>query len=262
LLLSFGAAEAAGAQQAEEARPEGTRQDRVYNVIEGPTSILFLKPEGSRVKKGDLVCELESFALRTKLAKQESARKVAEAPYRSAKVAREVAELAVAEYQSGVFTPQLKLLENEISLAELGLKQAEQALATLKRRSEKGLATKQQVGGAELKLQKCRLTLEKAHSKKATLEKYTREKTLKELQSKVERARSIELAQQAQLGREQAIEEQLKKEIEHCQVRAPSSGIVHYAEQIEEGADVSKGQLLFRVVAEDTLKKAAAGEVR
>src|SRR5262245_29564439 len=65
---------------------EPTRQPRknveVYNLVEEPTPIVSIKPEGTRVKKGDLVCELESFALREKLTTQEGATKAAETDYK------------------------------------------------------------------------------------------------------------------------------------------------------------------------------------
>src|SRR5438045_1870424 len=41
--------------------------DGVYNVIEGETTILSIKPDGSLVKKGELVCELDPALVRQKL---------------------------------------------------------------------------------------------------------------------------------------------------------------------------------------------------
>ena len=80
---------------------------------------------------------------------------------------------------------------------------------------------------------------------------------VKELQSKVERARAEELARQADYGREQSAQEQLKKQIEHCKLLAPTSGRLIYTEAIEEGAEVTQGALLFRVVPEAEPKAAA-----
>ena len=93
--------------------------------------------------------------------------------------------------------------------------------------------------------------------KKTTLEKFTKEKKVKELQSKVERARAEELARQADYGREQTAQDQLKKQIEHCKLLAPASGRLIYTEAIEEGAEVTQGQMVFRVVPEAEPKAAA-----
>ena len=118
----------------------------------------------------------------------------------------------------------------------------------MKRLQEKGLGPKSEVDAATLRLQKAKLSFEKAQTKKTTLEKYTKAKKVKELQSKVERARAEELARQADYGREQTAQDQLKKQIERCKLLAPAGGRVVYADSIEEGAEVSQGQLVFRVV--------------
>ena len=59
---------------------------------------------------------------------------------------------------------------------------------------------------------------------------------------------AVELARQAEVGRVQAVEEQLKKQIEGCKVLASSTGRLAYPETIEAGAEVTKGQLLFRIL--------------
>jgi multidrug resistance efflux pump len=232
------------------------RGDGVYDAVDGQTTITFLKPVGSRVKKGELVCELESFGVRTKMANQEAAVTAALGPYEDAKRARESAELAITEYLQVIYAPQLKVIEQEISLAGLALKREEDSLVTVKHLYEKGLGPKSYVDAAELKVQRARLALEKTQGKKDTLQKFTKEKKVKELQSKVERARAQELARQADYGREQAVQDQLKKQLERCKLLAPADGRVSYPENIEEGAEVSQGQLVFRVVPDAESKPA------
>ena len=81
--------------------------------------------------------------------------------------------------------------------------------------------------------------VEKSQRKKTTLEKFTKERKVKELQSKVERARAEELARQADYGREQTVQEQLKKQIEHCKLLAPTSGrlSLHRGDRGRRGGD-------------------------
>jgi multidrug resistance efflux pump len=241
---------AAAAQERNAAQAAEPRGDGVYNAVDGETTITFLKPLGSKVKKGELVCELESFNVRTRLKSQEAAVQAALVPYQDARQARESAELAITEYLAVVYAPQLRVIEQEINVADGELKRALDALATHKRLFEKGLGPKAQVDAADLAVQRARLAREKAQGKKDTLQRFTRERKVKELQSKVERARSLELARQADLGREQAVLDQLKKQFERCKLLAPADGRVSYTEDIEEGAAVSQGQLLFRVVPE------------
>ena len=88
------------------------------------------------------------------------------------------------------------------------------------------------------------------------LEKYTKDKTIKELESEVEKAHSDELAKQETWELEKDKEAKLEKQIENCKLLAPGDGIVVYANdpsrfggsnqpQIEEGATVRERQKIF-----------------
>lgn len=227
--------------------PARKRQD-VLNVVEGRNTIISLKPQGTRVEKGDLVCELESFTFKERLNGQEKTAKEAENALQIARRAREAAESDVKEYAEGKSKLELQKTKGEISLAESKLKAAEEKLGRSKRLNEQGKLARGWVVSDELAVKRARLALEQAQRKRETLEKYTRDKMIKTLQSKVERARSEELARQAVYGREQSARERLLEQIEKCKVLAPASGRISYSKPIEEGAEVDKGQLLFRLV--------------
>ena len=213
-------------------------------------------PEGTRVKKGELVCELDSAALQDKLINQKITTKSAEANFENAKLTREVAEIAVIEYEEGIFKQDLETVEGEIKLAESDLTRAEDRLDWADRMFEKGYVSKAPKIADELTLEKAKFALEQAQSKKKVLEKYTKDKTIKELQSEVEKANSDELAKQATWELEKDKEEKLEKQIANCKLLAPSDGLVVYANdpsrlcgsnqpQIEEGATVRERQKIF-----------------
>ena len=85
-------------------------------------------PEGTRVKKGELVGELDSSVLKDKLVNQKITAQGAEAAYLNAKLAREVAEIAVNEYREGIYKQEMQTAMGEIALAESALKRAEDRL--------------------------------------------------------------------------------------------------------------------------------------
>src|SRR4051794_15747528 len=89
----FGPGPSATAQERKEAGPGARKGKEVYNRVEVPTHIISIKPDGSRVEKGELVCELDAFTLREKMAVQEAATKEVETAYTKAKEAREAADL-------------------------------------------------------------------------------------------------------------------------------------------------------------------------
>ena len=105
-------------------------------------------------------------------------------------------------------------------------------------------------------LKKAKFALEQAQSKKKVLVDYTKHKTIKELQSEVEKARSDELAKKATFALEDSKEKKLEKQIANCDIKAPADGLVVYANdpnrafgsnqpQIEEGATVRERQKIF-----------------
>src|SRR5262249_51390601 len=78
---------------------ESSQNHDVYCLIEGGAKILSIRPEGTPVKTGELVCELDSSALRDRLINQRITTKAAEATYQNARIARQIADIAATEYK-------------------------------------------------------------------------------------------------------------------------------------------------------------------
>lgn len=74
---------------------------------------------------------------------------------------------------------------------------ARDRLAWVVRMADKHFPSRDGLVSAELVLKRCEFALEQAQSKRKVLVEYTKPKTLKELRSAVEKARSDELAKQA-----------------------------------------------------------------
>ncbi|MHB1561875.1 MAG: efflux RND transporter periplasmic adaptor subunit, partial [Isosphaeraceae bacterium] len=100
---------------------ESSSNSDVYNQVEGSTTIIRIIPEGTRVKKGQIICELDSASLRDQLVNQKITTKSTEANFLNAKLTREVAEIAVKEYVEGVYVQELNSIESDIKLAESDL---------------------------------------------------------------------------------------------------------------------------------------------
>ena len=254
---------------------EATQTADLYCRVEGQTTIISLVPEGRTVKKGDLVCELDSSGLRDQLANQEIAEQRSSAAYQNAKLSREVAEIAVAEYVEGIFKQDLYTLKSEIAGAEAAIQKAEDRLERTQRARQRmsevakdaktpadiaaELDIVDRLEDAEQSVQKERKTLELARAKLDVLEKYTREKTTKALKVEAERKRTEELGKQEAWVLEKNKVEKLKKQIEACRIVAPRDGAVIYANepgrrglngrpQIEEGATVRERQKIASVL--------------
>ena len=102
-----------------------------------------------------------------------------------------------------------------------------------------------------------KMALERAQTRQDVLEKYTRDKTIKELRVEVEKASARTSWPSSDLGSwRRARTRSSSKQIENCKLFAPSDGIVVYANdpnrrtgqcqpQIEEGATVRERQKIF-----------------
>ncbi len=247
----------------------------VYSNVEGGTTIVKIVAEGSRVKKGEIIAELDSAALKDQLVNQRITTKAAEANFLNAKLAREIAEIAVKEYVEGVYMHELADLKRLVDGAR-------NSIAKLEERRERTRAARQRVkdtlaaaGGAktaadivaevdiqdrldeaELGLERERRSLAQAEWKRDVLQKITYPKTIKELESEVKKTHSNELAKMATWELEKSKEDKLERQIANCALTAPVEGCVVYANPptlrgrpvIEEGATVREHQKIVRIV--------------
>jgi HlyD family secretion protein len=251
-LLALGAGSNARAQD----RKKVEKLDRPKDVavvcrIEGETTLLKIEPAGTRVKKGDLVGELDTSALKDRLINQQIAIAQTKALYENAKVEREGAQLAVSEYVDAIYPQALRTVQGRLSLAESDRTRAEQALERAKAMKTKGIGADSQVSAAKLALEKITFKAEQVKTEKSLLERFTRGKTVKKLQITVERAKEVELAKQAAFLEKKAEADRMEAQIKACQLLAPVDGKVVYDLSIEEGADIRKGQVIFQILPDD-----------
>src|SRR5271157_4011375 len=131
---------------------ESSKNQDVLCQVEGSTTIISILSEGTKVKKGDLVCELDSASLNDSLTNQKIATQGAKAT-----------------------------CEGEIKLAQSDLARSADRVDWAVRMYEKGYVSKAAKVSEELNFQKANFALEQAQSKLHVLLDYTRGKTIKEL---------------------------------------------------------------------------------
>jgi RND family efflux transporter MFP subunit len=235
---------------------ESAKNEDVANEVEGQTTIIRILPEGTRVKKGDEVCVLDSATLRDNLTNQEITTKRAEADYQNALKTREVADIAVKEYLEGTYPQEAATIEGELTLAKSEFVRAKDRLKWTKEMVQKGYASESQKLADEQASLKAEISEKNAVDKMRVLKEYTSKREVTELRANVEKARSDELAKLATYDLEKKKEDKLRRQIEKCVLRAPNDGLVVYANEtnnfrgnnqalIEEGATVRERQKIF-----------------
>ena len=210
--------------------------------------------DGSIVKKGDVVCELDSAGLADSLTDQKIASIQAQAAYKRSLTAREVAEMSMKEYSDYLF--QIELYEVEAATSK-----AESELAKAEGRAEHG--------AKNVPLKALRFALEASQLRRKLLREVSRPKRLKELELAIAAASAEELTSQARWDSELTKEKRIEHEIKACKIVAPRDGKLVYfygveGEKprtawksdgsvapwpfIEVGAQVQPHQLLFKII--------------
>lgn len=178
----------------------------IKSWLEGRVQILKLVPEGTFVKKGDVLCELDASELVERRIAQEITFERAKATYIAAQKTHEIllsdgesntkqaeldvyfARIDLKKYEEGDW-PQRKATANaNITIAEEELKRARDKADWSQKLEEKGFITKQELEADQLAVTKREIDLNLAMTDLEVLEKYTREKELETYRSNLEEA--------------------------------------------------------------------------
>jgi HlyD family secretion protein len=225
-----------------EAEASGPRS--VYARVEGETIVISTVDVGTKVKKGEVLCELDSAPFRDRLVDQRIATRETEAALLNAKVSREMAEIAMKAYLEGDSAAQHQDAEGHIKLAEAELSLAEAELAAA-REQPRPVVFKR----AEVAVLRARFALEKAQSRKEVLFRYTMPRKQKERESAVKKAHADEQLKQAAWELMKQKEANLEQQIAACRVVAPIDGMIGSAPIV--GSTVRRGRDLFTIAPLD-----------
>ncbi len=195
----------------------------------GSTRIIMIKPEGTEVSAGEVVCELDSAAYRDELIAQTIRFDQAKAWVIQAKSILEVNEISLREYRDGILKQDLQLIRQYLSACRTEEDRARRNLAWSKEVYEKGYRAPAQYQADILALDRAEIALGEAERMEKRLVEFTGPKLLKALEAKLEANRADVLAQESAFQLESDRLKRLQKTVEHCTLRAPHEGIVVYS---------------------------------
>ncbi|MFM1802345.1 MAG: Macrolide export protein MacA [Planctomycetota bacterium] len=215
------------------------------------TRILTIVPDGSKVKKDDVLCTLDSREFEEMVRLQLINVERAKADLLQAEMELKVAEIAMDEYRDGTAKQQIQTLNGRIALAQTDSTRLTGRLDWARKMLEKGYLSKASVRLEELALQRSDMQLTDAMTQLNTYEKYSMPKQMHQLQTRITSYKTNHLLETKRFERYQERLENYRKQVEKCVIRAPHDGMAVYANEddgdtrIEEGAEVRQGQDLF-----------------
>jgi HlyD family secretion protein len=227
----------------------GVRGQRL--TATGASVLLSVIPEGSVVKRGDVLAVLDSSDYDELLRLQRITLERARADKLQADLDVEIARLAVREFEEGTIRQTNQDFEGKVFLARSELERAIDRLSWSRRMNQKGYIPAATVTSDRFRVDQMALALEQQQSAFALFKKFTAPKTVRELEGAEQGAKAILEYQQLRLARQLDRLATLEKQVEHCTIRAPHDGFVIYANDarrelfIEAGLPVRERQQLF-----------------
>jgi HlyD family secretion protein len=217
----------------------------------GASVLLRLVPEGTFVKRGDVLAVLDSSDYEELLRVQRITVERAKADKLQAQLDWEIAKLGLREFREGTMKETVEDFQARITLARADRERARDRLDWSRRMKEKGYVPAGTVSSDKFRLAQLELLVQQEESAFAVYQKYTAIKTIRELEGAVKGAEAILQYQQLRTQRNLDRLAKLEKQVELCTIRAPHDGFVIYANDprhevyIEEGMPVRQYQRLF-----------------
>jgi len=221
------------------------------------TTILEIVPEGTHVKKGDLICRLDSSALENERNQQQIIVIQSESAVAQARANLKSAEIARQEYLEGTFKVEESTFEAEIAVNEENLRRAKDYAEHSKELFAKGYVTKLQLEADQFAVINAQTELKNSNTKLLSLREFTKPKMLSQLDADIAVQKANLEQQNKTLSLDQEKLRTIEIEISKCEVKAPVDGQVVYANEksrrggsevvIEQGAPVKERQPIVRL---------------
>lgn len=217
----------------------------------GASVLLKLIPEGTVVKKGDVLAVLDSSDYLELLRVQKINTERAQADKIQAELDHEIAKLALAEYRDGTLREQMEDYQRRVTLAHADLERARDRLDWTHAMKAKGYVSASTVATDEYTAAQLELALKKEEGAFDVFRKFTVTRAMRELEGAILSTQADLDYQTLRAQRHRERLETLQQQVELCTIRAPHDGYVIHANDnrrqiyIEEGMPVRQNQKLI-----------------
>jgi multidrug resistance efflux pump len=224
----------------------------------GGTAILWVLEEGTKVKKGDKLVELDAAELESNLKEQKIQVITAESRLATAEANLEQAKISRQEYLEGVYKTDEKKILSEKAVAEQELRKARLLSQSSERLVAKGLLNALTLEANQFAVADAQNKLDVADSKLRVLQNLTKQKMLVQFDSDIDAAEAALSAAQSELMEETTELAEIKEQISKCVMYAPADGVVVHANRyssrggsaefvVEAGSTVRERQEIIRL---------------
>lgn len=215
------------------------------------TRILKLIPDGSAVKKDQVICELDSSAYEEAVRLQKINLEQALAMQHYTEMDLEVSQIMLEEYRHGTAKRTSQSLRQQIALARADSMRSSGRLEWSRKMYGKGYVSRSSMRAEELAMQRADIMMSRSQIALDTFEKYTKPRTEHSFRSRLMSQNWLLTYYRKNVESQRKQLERYEKQVANCKVRAPHDGIVVYANEedgdsrIEEGSEIRYKQDIF-----------------
>ena len=230
-------------------------EGRVGGGTSGGTTILWIIEEGTQVKEGELLVELDSSNLEDMEKTQRIAYENALSTFELAKSEKETAEKTIKEHKEGIFIQEEKTNQSLVTVEEENLKRAQELVKHSEMLYRKGFETYEALEAARFSVTSATLNLESAQLAVSVFLAVTKDRTLTELNGLLESKRAALRAEKTKVEQEKERLDTVVTQLGNCNINAKAEGMVVYykparswgrqEDDIQEGTAVRERQKLI-----------------
>ena len=234
---------------------ESSNNKEIKCRVKGGTTVLWVIKTGTRVKPGDVLVRLDTSKIEDDISQRKIDLATARANKRIAESEVAAAEIAVTEYLEGTYESELATKQKELVIAESELKAARNSLDHSKRLFRKGYISRLEYEAQLDAVKHAELGVHVKETEINALKRFTKAKTMKELQGKLDAAKARLDAYASEFKLQESKLRRAEDQLKNCIIRADTEGLVIYPSAAEwrsepdiaEGATVREDQVLLMI---------------
>lgn len=217
----------------------------------GSSAIIELVPEGTVVKKGDVLCQLNAAEYIEMTRQQQIELEEDRAELLSARLEFEKLEVSLREYRDGQYVQLQEQMMGQITLARADFERQKDRVAWSERMLEIGYLPLSRLAAEKMTLLKTEIDMKRSRLAFDNLKAYTAPKMILTIEGQLEGARAQLSFHESRVRNDEDQLALYQEQVDNCTIRAPHDGFLIYAneddddERIELGTSVREDQDLF-----------------
>ena len=224
-----------------------------YGGRGGRSTVTWVIPAGSIVKKGDELVRLDSKVIEETVSLGKTDTNIAKAALAQAEANVAKAKISIASYLEGRFRSQMQTLENQKRIAVRNLDRAKAMLTSSEALYARGFVTKLDVESGKFSVKQAKLELDVKETEIDVLSRLTKTMEIRSLEGQLVASTARLEGRKAGLALEQGKLQLAEQELQRCTIRAPQDGLVIFpstarwknAPDVSAGASVHNNQVLL-----------------